>query len=115
MKACAALAEIGQEVALWVPGKSPAGGAAEACEFYGVQTPLGIRWLPSLRLLRGYDFCARACLAGRRWGAELFYVWPYQAAALCSTLGWPVLMEVHDRPYGRSGPALFRRTLRGRG
>jgi len=115
MKACAALAEIGQDVALWVPGKPPAGGAAEACEFYGVRAPLGIRWLRSLRSLRGYDFCARACLAGRRWGAELFYVWPYQAAALCSTLGWPVLVEVHDRPYGRMGPALFRRTLRGRG
>ena len=115
MKACAALAEIGQEVALWVPGKPPAGGAAAACEFYGVRAPLGIRWLRSPRLLRGYDFCARACLAGRRWGAELFYVWPYQAAALCSTLGWPVLVEVHDRPYGRMGPALFRRTLRGRG
>jgi len=115
MKACGALAAVGQEVALWVPGKAPADGAAQVRNFYGIQDPLSIRWLRSLRRLRGYDFCARACLAGRRWGADLFYVWPYQAAALCSTLGWPVLMEVHDRPHGRIGPALFRRILHGRG
>jgi glycosyltransferase involved in cell wall biosynthesis len=115
VKACAALVAVGEEVAIWVPGKAPSGGRAEVNEFYGVQTPLDIRWLRSLRRLRGYDFCARACLAGKLWGADLFYVWPYQAVALCSTLGWPVLMEVHDRPHGRMGPALFRRALRGSG
>jgi glycosyltransferase involved in cell wall biosynthesis len=115
MKACAALTAVGEEVTLWVPGTTPAGGAAAMAEFYGIGSPLPMRWLRCWRRLRGYDFCLRACLAGRRWGADLFYVWPYQAAALCSTLGWPMLMEVHDRPQGKYGPGLFRRTLRGAG
>ncbi len=115
MKVCGALSAIGHEVQLWLPGTPPRGGVAEVEDFYGVQVPLTVRWMRSWRRLRRYDFCAAAGLAGKRWRADLFYVWPYQAAALCSTLGWPVLMEVHDRPYGKVGPALFRRTLRGRG
>jgi glycosyltransferase involved in cell wall biosynthesis len=115
MKACGALAAVGEEVTLWLPGAAPDGGPAAMAEFYGLGSPLTMHWLRSWRRLRGYDFCLRACLAGRRWGADLFYVWPYQAAALCSTLGWPVLMEVHDQPHGRFGPGLFRRTLHGAG
>jgi glycosyltransferase involved in cell wall biosynthesis len=50
-----------------------------------------------------------------RWDADLFYVWPYQAAALLSVLGRPTVLEVHDRPAGFAGPMLFRWILRGRG
>jgi glycosyltransferase involved in cell wall biosynthesis len=56
-----------------------------------------------------------AALASRRWRADLFYVYPYQAAALLSRMGAPTVLEVHDRPSGGAGPRLFRAFLRGRG
>lgn len=115
MKVCGALSAIGHEVRLWLPGGAPRDGAVEVMDFYGIPSVPAIHWMRAWRRLRGYDFCLRACLAGWRWQADLFYVWPYQAAAMCSMLGWPVLMEMHDRPHGVMGPALFRSTLRGRG
>jgi glycosyltransferase involved in cell wall biosynthesis len=71
--------------------------------------------LSSIRFLKRYDFAIQAVLRARRWGADLFYVWPLQAAALASILGLPTILEMHDRPHGRFGPRLFRRFLKGRG
>ncbi|HLF36388.1 MAG TPA: glycosyltransferase [Anaerolineales bacterium] len=115
MKSCAALVELGHQVTLWLPAVRPEPGWEELAAHYGIQVRFPIRRLRSLRALRHYDFCLRAVLAGRRSGAELLYVWPYQAAAIGSAWGVPTVLEVHDRPAGRMGPRLFATFLRGRG
>ncbi len=115
MKSCAALVEIGHELTLWLPRTGSAANWSELAPHYGIRVRFPIRRLRSLRPLRRYDFCLRAVLAGHRAGAELLYVWPYQAAAIGARLGFPTLLEVHDRPAGSMGPRLFRMFLRGRG
>ena len=55
MKVCQSLAQTGQEVCLWLPGQAAAPWPALA-EQYGLQTPFQVRWLPSRRALRRYDF-----------------------------------------------------------
>lgn len=115
MKVCSALAEVGHEVRLWLPGHDPQLAWSELATHYGIQQAFELSWLRSIGALRRYDFCLRAVLAGRRWGAELFYLWPYQAAAIASRLGLPTLLEVHDRPAGNTGPRLFRLFLGGKG
>lgn len=131
MKACAALVELGHEVSLCLPGQAlrlrsglrPSLGSGQGSDaewkaiasHYGIRAQFPIRWMRSARPLRRYDFCLRALLAGRKWGADLFYVWPYQAAAMGSRWGLPTLLEVHDRPSGSMGPRLLNAFLQGRG
>jgi len=115
MKACAALVELGHELTLWLPAGGPEPEWEVLAVHYGIRVRFPIRRLRSLRALRGYDFCLQAVLGGRRAGAQLIYVWPYQAAAIGSRLGYPTLLEVHDRPAGGMGPRLFRVFLRGKG
>ena len=115
MKVCQAFVELGHEVRLWLPGKAAGVAWPHLGEHYGVRRPFPITWLRSARLLRRYDFCLRAVLGARGWGADLYYVWPYPAAALASRLGLPTALEVHDRPQGRFGPGLVRSFLHGPG
>jgi glycosyltransferase involved in cell wall biosynthesis len=115
MKVCQALVELGHEVRLWLPGTAAGVAWPDLGRHYGLRKPFRITWLRSARILRRYDFCLRAVLRARGWGADLYYVWPYAAAALASRLGLPTALEIHDRPQGRFGPGLVRGFLRGSG
>lgn len=115
MKVCQAFTQLGHQVRLWLPGRRPEVSWDTLSQHYGLQAIFDVVWLRSLRSGRRYDFCYRAVQAAKRWKAHLNYLWPLQAAALSSTLGYSTLLEVHDRPQGRLGPHLFRRALRGSG
>lgn len=115
MKVCQALVEIGHEIQLWLPGGELETPWDTLAEIYGIRARFPIQWIRSARALRRYDFCARAVAVGKRWQADLFYVWPLQAAALISRMGGPSVLEIHDRPRGRFGPWLFTQFLRGSG
>jgi glycosyltransferase involved in cell wall biosynthesis len=115
MKVCDAFYSLGHDVQLWLPGSSPKEAWHELASIYGIQNEFPIRWLSSLALFRRYDFALRAVVAGRRWGADLHYVWTLQAAAIASKLNIPTVLEMHDRPPGRFGPTLFRWYLKGKG
>ncbi|MEN4098306.1 MAG: glycosyltransferase [Anaerolineaceae bacterium] len=110
-KVCQALAQVDGPVRLWLPG-SQAVPWERLADYYGLHTPLDIRWLPSRRLLRRYDFALAALREARAWGAQVIYTWTAQAALLALYLKLPVIYEVHDRPSGRVGPWLFRRIVR---
>ncbi len=114
MKVCQSLAQIGHEVRLWVPGWSAAPWEALA-EHYGLVTPFEVRWLPSRRALRRYDFAWSALSEAVAWGAEAVYTWVPQAALLALWRGVPLLIELHDRPSGTFGPWLYRQVAWHRG
>lgn len=115
MKVCQALVQIGDDVRLWLPDSAPTIELDKLAADYGLQSHIPIVRLSSHPLLRRYDFSIRAVFDARRWRPDLYYVWPYQAAALASMLGLPTLLELHDRPQGVMGPLLFRAFLMGSG
>ncbi len=113
MKACQALAQLGHTIQLLVPegknapGDSPRISEAEMASFYGLVNPFPVEWLPANPRMRRYDFSWRAVQQARRWGAEIVYVWPLQAAVFALLSGTPVLLEMHGEPEGSFGPILF--------
>jgi glycosyltransferase involved in cell wall biosynthesis len=116
MKMTQALAEIGHQVRLAVPGEPPASQAWPIlAHHYGLGREFPVEWLPAHPRLRSYDFGVRAVRWARRWKADLLFTRHPQTAALGSLLGIPTLLEVHDLPKGRFGPILLRRFLAGRG
>jgi glycosyltransferase involved in cell wall biosynthesis len=115
MKVCQAFQELGHTIHLWVPGNNPRVVWSELAELYGLQESFKITWLPSWSILRRYDFSLQAVMASSRWGADLLYIWPLQAAALAAKMGLQTLLEVHDAPQGLFGPWLFKQFLKGSG
>ena len=111
MKVCQSLAQAGHPVCLWLPGEAAASWP-DLAEQYGLSTPFELRWLPSRRALRRYDFAWSALRQARAWGAEAVYTWVFQAALLALWQGRPLLLELHDRPSGAFGPWLYRRIAR---
>jgi len=115
MKVCQAFSEIGHQVHLWLPRTQTPFDWAEAREHYGLRREFPVTFVGGWPALRRWDASLRGARAAMRWGADVYYVWPYQAAAFLSLLGRPTLLEVHDRPSGIAGPLLFRLFLRGSG
>ncbi|MDF1499282.1 MAG: glycosyltransferase [Anaerolineales bacterium] len=115
MKVCQAFVELGHSVRLWVPGRDPAEERQLLKSNYGLRVEFPITWMPASPLLRRYDFSFHAVRQAQRWGAELYYCWPLQAAAYSSMRNLPTVVEMHDLPKGRLGPRLLRRALKGSG
>jgi glycosyltransferase involved in cell wall biosynthesis len=111
MTTCDALVRIGHDVTLWLPDYGDPMDWGAAVRQYGLHNAFPIRRFPSLPILRRYDFCWRAVQAADDWGADLYYVWALQAAALAAGGGRATILELHDRPTGRVGPWLFQRFL----
>jgi glycosyltransferase involved in cell wall biosynthesis len=115
LKMSQAVQRLGHETCLWLPGPSPGLSEIDIAAQYGLNEPIPIRWVPRSSWLRGYDYSWFGVLAARKWRADLVFAWPLQAAAFASLLGLPTLLELHERPAGRSAAYLLRRFLRGRG
>jgi len=108
VKAVHALAELGHQVTLLVPGEM---GAAwdELKSHYGVQTPFNIQWIQENLTFKRYDFAYKAVHQARKLNPDLVYTWVLQAGVLALWRGIPTILEMHDRVTGRIGPWLFRR------
>jgi glycosyltransferase involved in cell wall biosynthesis len=115
MKVCQAFVELGHEVRLWVPRAATPLDWEQASRQYGLRRRFPVTFVDGLAGMRRWDVSLRSAAAASRWNADLYYVWPYQAAAYLSMMGKPTVLEVHDRPAGAAGPLLFRVFLRGRG
>jgi glycosyltransferase involved in cell wall biosynthesis len=108
VKAAHALAELGHDVTLFVPGEK---GTAwdELKSHYGVQTPFDIHWIQENLAFKRYDFAFKAVHQARKMNPDLVYTWVLQAGVLALWRGIPTILEMHDRVTGRIGPWLFRR------
>ena len=111
MKVCSALARGKGGVALWIPGEKSTSWN-EVSTYYGIDTEFDIRWIRSRQTMRRLDFTVSALHAAKTWGADLIYTWMVQAAVAGLWMGYPVVLELHDRPTGRFGP-LWLRTFAG--
>ncbi|MFN2197554.1 MAG: glycosyltransferase [Anaerolineales bacterium] len=116
MKMSQALAVLGHDVRVAVPGQRPKEVRWEdLASQYGLSRRFEIDWLSSRPGLRSYDYGLSAVLWARRWEADLIYTRHPQAAAAASLMNLPCILEIHDYPQGTVGPQLFRAFLRGRG
>jgi glycosyltransferase involved in cell wall biosynthesis len=114
MKVVHALAQLGHEVTLLVPGTKRVAWV-ELEGFYGLRTPFAVEWLPSTPRLKHYDFCLAAVRRAKSLKADLVYAWPPQAVLLALWQTLPVVFEVHGPPEGNLGPVVFRRILKAGG
>ena len=111
MKACQALAQIGHDVTLLVPGSKNT--TVDLKQYYGLQTEFPIEWLSSSsRRMFTWDAVRRACALK----ADVIYSWFPQSAVFGLLRGMPVVFEIHIQPSGFFGPVWHRlfATIRGR-
>ena len=106
MKVCQALKQNGEEPRLYVPGRTRQPWESLTRQ-YGLQSEFEIRWVPAWRPLRYLDFVLRALLSAKSWKADLVYTRMLQVARTAASLGFPVILELHDLPSGRYGLAPF--------
>jgi glycosyltransferase involved in cell wall biosynthesis len=112
MKVCQALAQLGHEIRVFAPRETEPATWDELASHYGLSTPFEIKWLPSFRALKRYDFTIYSILASRNFKADLVYTWLLNPAVLALWLNWPVILEMHAEVTGRLGPWLMRRFWR---
>jgi glycosyltransferase involved in cell wall biosynthesis len=115
VKVCQAMVRLGHEVDLWTPGPSPAPSWEELQRTYDVRAEFTLHRVGSWAPLRRWDFSVGAVRQSVRARPDVWYVWPYQAAAALAQLGHPTILEMHDRPAGAAGPLLFQLFLNGGG
>jgi len=108
VKAAHALAELGHEVRLLVPGDTETDWE-ELQHHYGLRQRFEINWIKENLAFRRYDFAVKAVQDARRMKPDLVYTWVLQAAVLALWRGIPTILELHDRVTGRLGPWLLRR------
>ena len=112
MKTCSALAGLGHDVTLLVPGNR-ALESVDLKSHYGLQTDFPIEWLSSSsRRMFTWNAVRRA----RGLRAEVLYTWFPQSAVFSLLRGVPTIFEIHIQPTGRFGPIWHRlfAALRGR-
>jgi glycosyltransferase involved in cell wall biosynthesis len=108
VKATHALAVLGHDVTLIVPGEKAV--SWEALKgLYGLEVPFEVKWLKENLTFRRYDFALKAAALARKLTPAFVYTWMLQAAVLLLWRRMPVILELHDRVTGSLGPWLFRR------
>jgi glycosyltransferase involved in cell wall biosynthesis len=106
MKACQALARLGHQVLLLLPGDEPAPWETLA-QRYGLSIPFEITWIPSDPRWKRNDFAWKSVRQAAAQNAEIVYTWTGQSAVFALLQKIPVLYEVHDLPTGKLGPLWF--------
>jgi glycosyltransferase involved in cell wall biosynthesis len=111
MKACQALAQLGHQVTLLVPGSKST--SIDLQTHYGLQTEFPIEWLSSSSRRK---FTWEAVRRARTLKADLLYSWFPQSAVFGLIDKLPVIFEIHIQPTGFFGPLWHRAfaNLRGR-
>lgn len=115
MKVCQALVQLGHEICVFAPRETEPANWEMLASHYGLNTPFEIRWLPSEKTFKRYDFTLYSVRAANAFNADLVYTWLLNSALLGSWMGYPVVLEMHAEVVGRVGPWMMRRFWRARG
>ena len=101
MKACSALAQLGHELTLIVPG-NPQSEIENLKSHYGLQTDFPIEWLTSSSRRM---FTWRSVRRARTLNPDILYTWFPQSAVFGLLHNIPTIFEIHIQPTGFAGPA----------
>ena len=70
---------------------------------YGVNIEFPIKWLGFVPALKKLDFVIASLRQAKKQQAELVYTRLLWAAVMGVVFGFPVILEIHDRPVGTNG------------
>jgi glycosyltransferase involved in cell wall biosynthesis len=107
VKACHALANLGNDVRLFFPGEGTVTWE-NLVDPYELAARFDLCPIASHPRLKRYDFVWKSLRQSRLWQADLVYTWLPQAAWLAGKQGIPAVLEMHDRLTGTAGPWFFR-------
>ncbi|MEW5939520.1 MAG: glycosyltransferase [Chloroflexota bacterium] len=111
MKACSALAQLGHDITLLVPGDAQVTGdgghvAWDAlANHYGLSHSFNVEWLASSSR-RFFTF--QSVLHALKHKPDILYVWLPQSAVLGLLARVPTIFEIHIQPSGLLGPTWHR-------
>ena len=104
MKACSALAQLGHNLTLLVPGnrtREAQSGIVDLKSHYGLQAEFPIEWLASTNRRL---FTWQSVIRARELKPDLLYTWFPQSAVFGLLNKLPVVFEIHIQPTGFFGP-----------
>ena len=107
MKVCQSYCQLGHDVTLIVPGKKTANWD-EISKIFGIQRKFSIKYIPTLRILRRYDFSFSSGLHIFLKNFDLIHTWMPQIARIAGFLGKPYIIELHGMPTGKIGPKIYK-------
>ena len=115
MKVCDALTALGHDLRVFAPAETEPASWDSLAAQYGLRTTFEIKWLPSIRALKRFDFIWYAQSASQGFKVDLIYTWLPQSAALGLWRGFPVVLEMHADVVGILGPWWLRQFWKIRG
>ncbi|PKO07298.1 MAG: hypothetical protein CVU41_00950 [Chloroflexi bacterium HGW-Chloroflexi-3] len=110
MKVCQSYCQLGHDVTLIVPGKKTIDWV-EISKIFGIQSKFSIKYIPSHRIFRRYDFSFRSGLHIFMKNCDLVHTWMPQIASIAGLLGKPYIIELHGMPTGKVGPKLYKNII----
>lgn len=113
MKICQAYRQLGYETTLFVPGYNKADWDILS-KFYGIKTPFKITFIPTIKILKRYDFFIIVGVLMALQKFQIIHTWLPQIAHISGFLKIPYLLELHELPTGKFGPSLFKKLFSSR-
>jgi len=118
MKMCEAFMQEGQDTTLLAPrlhGQRLEKDFEKIRDMYGIPFTFCLKYLWSMPLLYGHDFCFRAALWAKMKSVDLVYARYLGAAAWSSVFGIPTMYEAHVPPQDNTALFYFRKLICGTG
>ncbi len=110
MKVCQAYCQLGHNITLIVPGRGEVDWES-ITKIYGINCKFPIKYLPSFKLFRRFDFSLFSGISLLLKKYDLVHTWLPHIGIVAGVLKIPYLMELHELPTGKFGPGIFKRIL----
>ncbi len=107
MKVCQSYCQLGHDVTLIVPGRKTTNWD-EISKIFGIQSKFSIKYIPSLRIFRRYDFSFISGMIIFFKKYDLIHTWMPQIASIAGFFKKPYIIELHGMPTGKVGPKIYK-------
>lgn len=107
--------QLGHDLQLFAPAETEPVTRESLLTHYGLRLLPSLTLLPSIKLLKRFDFILHAQRAAKNFDADLIYTWLPQSAVLGLWLGYPVVLEMHANVAGRMGAWWLRQFWKAKG